>query len=216
MSLLKWTRLKNHLMGASKPLSDIWEVFGGLCVSMTIFILLRYLSCAQSEGSWKCDLRDTYPSRVTWLVLGHLEDQPVTHPGLKALSRGKQTSKIKSTIHWRLGELLATPWRQPTFHSSSAKSFFRPSKLSMKVLLKYGRSKSCAHDWCSVTQRQRYFNSVRHSRGNGQHTWIKPFTWSSILTTGFCSLSVEEAEGWEMFRVLVYIACYFLHSVEPD
>lgn len=125
----------------------------------------------------------------------------------------KNPSKIKSTIHWWLLSFLVMPPRQLTFHSSSATSFFRPSKLSMKVLLKEGRSKSCTHDSCSVTQQQRYSNSVRHSRGNVQHTWIKPFTWSSILTTGFCSFSLEEVEEWDTFRVLVYIACYFMYSV---
>lgn len=41
-------------------------------------------------------LSDSNPAWVTWLVLGHLEDQPVTHPGLKALQSAKKKTPARS------------------------------------------------------------------------------------------------------------------------
>lgn len=52
-TLLLWTRLKNHLMRAWKPLSHIWKVLQSLSVSTASFSTLS-LGFAQFWGSWKC------------------------------------------------------------------------------------------------------------------------------------------------------------------
>lgn len=112
---------------------------------------------------------------VTWLrrrggriLLGHLEDQPVTHPGLKALQKCSNSGKL---IYSCLSLLRSSPCKRQrgfTVHSLSFTCCFRLCRLARKVSLNCGSWEPCVKNTARA-QWPHNVSNVRTHKDTGTH-----------------------------------------------